>query len=294
MTQEGMAMSVQGRPIGRKRWQYRPDLEGLEAREVPSGAGKAVIVTNIVPTPTPSFYPPNTPVKTVYHEPLVPDGSLAKLESFARIIQTSYLQDPLLTAQASNPANALPSLAVQPYAPTVAELEREHFIAKYEGRYTIGPGRFSDQAYTIHAMTRTGGSNQYSRGLAQLFLVEPVVSTTQDANSRVQGVGSNFPYSTLESGSNLITDLTGSTADGKPYGQYVLPTHLTWYEDTTGTGGYTTPFNNSDTAGTLDMVWIPDKTPVAGTLGSGRVIWLYQGLVNTSGILNTIEPTLSY
>jgi hypothetical protein len=281
------------RPIGHKRRQYRPGLEGLETRNLLSASPGAVTV-HIVPTTSPSFYPPATPVKSVYHEPLVPEGGVAALQSFETLIQNSYVQNPLAQASVGTATNPNPSTIIQPYTPTIAELEREHFVAKYSGHYTIGPGRFSDEAYVIHAVTRSGGSNQFSRALAQLFLVEPKVSTTDDPNSLVQGVGSNFPYSTLASGSNLVTDFTGSTADGKQFGNFLLPTHLTWYTDSTSSGGYTTAFNTVEGAGVIDIVWIPSKTPQPGTLGSGRVIWLYQGLDNTSGVFNAIEPTLSY
>jgi hypothetical protein len=130
--------------------------------------------------------------------------------------------------------------------------------------------------------------------LAQLFLVEPnPVPATAGYTPKVQGLGSNFPYSTLNSGDNLITDLTGTAGVGQQVGQFVLPTQLTWYQDPTGTGGYTTPLNFGAGGGSLRMDWIPDKTPAPGTLGSGHVIWLYQGLANTSGILNGIDPKTS-
>ncbi len=284
-------MRPQDRPIGHQRRRYRPDLEGLETRDLPTSGA---VTVHLVPTVSPSFYPPATPVKSVYHEPLVPQGGVAALESYAKLIQTSYVQSTTAAPSVGTPTNPNPSTVIQPYTPTIAELKREQFVAKYEGRYAIGPGRFSDEAYVIHTITRSGGSNQFSRALAQLFLVEPKVSTTDNPNSLVQGVGSNFPYSTLASGSNLVTDFTGSTTNGKQYGNYLLPTHLTWYTDSTSSGGYTTAFNTIEGGGTLDIVWIPDKTPRAGTLGSGRVIWLYQGLENTSGVYNAIEPTLSY
>jgi hypothetical protein len=287
-----MKMRPLDRPIGHQRRRYRPELEGLEARDLPSASTGAVAV-HLVPTPAPSFYPPATPVKNVYHEPLVPEGGAAALESFAKIIQDSYVQSPFAVATVGTPTTPNPSTIIQPYTPTLAELEREHFVAKYSGRYTIGPGRFSDEAYVIHAVTRSGGSNQFSRALAQLFLVEPNVSTADDPNSLVQGLGSNFPYSALASGSNLVTDFTGSTANGKQFGNFLLPTQLTWYTDSTSSGGYTTAFNTTEGAGVLEMYWIPSKTPLPGTLGSGRVIWLYQGLDNTSGVFNAIEPTLS-
>jgi hypothetical protein len=284
-------MRPQDRPIGHQRRRYRPGLEGLEARDLPSASTGAVAV-HLVPTVAPSFYPPATPVKTVFHEPLVPEGGVAALQSFETLIQQSYAQNPFIGASDGS-SGSNDNNVIQPYTPNLAELEREHFVAKYSGRYTIGPGRFSDEAYVIHAVTRSGGSNQYARGLAQLFLVEPKVSTTDDPDSLIQGVGSNFPYSTLNSGSNLIADFTGSTTNGQEFGNYLLPTKVTWYVDSTSSGGYTAPFNAVQGAGTLEMYWIPDKTPRPGTLGSGRVIWLYQGLDNNPGVLNALEPALN-
>jgi hypothetical protein len=124
-------------------------------------------------------------------------------------------------------------------------------------------------------------------------------------------LGSNF----LQNGTTLTIDLMG------PVGTEVhgLPTHLFWAHDVvsgtpfTGTGGTLpgyanfpgnyfnaqglpanpppgspgvppTSVNNWNLgAGDATFKYIPDRHPLAGTLGSGQVILVLRGLLNYSG-----------
>src|SRR5215469_12200793 len=57
--------------------------------------------------------------------------------------------------------------------PTSAEIERQSFNFKGTGRYTIGPGRFSDQSITIHGYGKPGTSNQSRKFHFQFIISEP-------------------------------------------------------------------------------------------------------------------------
>ena len=46
-------------------------------------------------------------------------------------------------------------------------------------------------------------------------------------------------------------------------------------------------------AGTLDLKWIPDAHPLAGTMGSGKVIVTFQGLINASQLVSPISKLIS-
>ena len=96
----------------------RPELEGLESRELPSTFPDPAVIANSINL----LYGPNS---------------------------------------------------LTPRTPTPAEVQRETFTAKWTGTYTIGPPRFSDRSMTIHAYSKTGGSNQFLKGKLQITLFPP-------------------------------------------------------------------------------------------------------------------------
>jgi hypothetical protein len=195
--------------------------------------------------------------------------------------------------------------------PTAAEVARESFVAKGEGRYTIGPGRFSTQSISIHGYGKPTTSNLSRRMHFQFLISEPTDPTKPVAGS-INFTGGNF----LQNGANLILDMagpTGTEVDG-------LPTHLYWAHDAasgtafSGTGaalpaysnfpvnyfssdgtpanpppgtpggGEPTSVNNWNMGlGDVNFRYVPDKHPVKGSLGSGTVIFVFRGLYNYSG-----------
>ena len=75
-------------------------------------------------------------------------------------------------------------------------------------------------------------------------------------------------------------------------GSLALPTHLTWtYDFNTSAGAYAAPVGFVQGTGTLDLKWIPDAHPLAGTMGSGKVIVTFQGLINTSQLVSPVSKT---
>jgi hypothetical protein len=197
--------------------------------------------------------------------------------------------------------------------PTPAEVQRESFIVKGSGRYTIGPGHFDTQTIMIHGFGKPGTSNISRTMRFQFGIFEPK-DPTQAVRGTMNLVAGNF----LQNGADLILDLigpTGTESNG-------LPTKLFWIPDANassstsfaGTGatlpGYSNfPANYFTSSGTLapppgspqglgpptsvnnwnmglgvvSFKYVPDQHPVAGSLGSGTVVFVLRGLLNYSG-----------
>ena len=266
----------------------RLGFEGLEGREL-----LAAIVLG--PTTAPAFDSGTTPLPS-FPAGLQPDPSLVP-QFEARAFATTTTAPAAYAAKTS-----LPDLQPPPTNPTPAEVAREYFVAKFVGTYTIGPGRFAGQALTIHASSRVeGGSNQFLKGKAQLLLSTPVDPTT----GQTTGLVTLFSQNYLQSGSSVIidvgrTDQPGVTAiqTGGPttlsgVGGLQLPTQAPWALDTTSAGAYTAPAQFVQGGGELSIVYTPDKKPKAGTLGSGKVVFLLQGLLNNSSILNVVDKGIN-
>ena len=178
--------------------------------------------------------------------------------------------------------------------PTPQEVARESFVAKVSGTYTVGPGRFDTQALTIKGGGKPGNSNMSFRNRFQFIIFEP-----KDRSQPVTGVIHYLVANFLSTGGGIILDFnspTGTEVNG-------LPTHLNWTHDSTSgvpfVGAGTSPLFNGTMpipgtdqttpptivdfnlgAGDTTLKFIPDRHPVPGTLGSGRVFIVSRGLLN--------------
>jgi hypothetical protein len=201
--------------------------------------------------------------------------------------------------------------------PTPFEVARESFVNKAVGRYMIGPGRFNTQSLSIHGYGKQSSSNVSRVTRFQYLIFEP-----SDPSKPVTGAMNIMAGNITESGSNLVFDVqgpTGTEVNG-------LPTHLFWVNDLgsgatftgtgitfPGSGNFPGSYVNSQGApanpppgspgggapssvdnwnlgfGDLTFKYIPDRHPVAGTLGSGTVIVIARGLLNTSGAQSAID-----
>lgn len=183
-----------------------------------------------------------------------------------------------------------------PITPTPREVKRETFAARWLGNYAIGPPTFLDRASTIHAWSKSGGSNQFLKGKLQMELFPPANPTAAPSPgdpfaNRVTGLAALTPQNFLQSSATLLLDLDatagmGSTKSG-------LPTRLSWTYDPSSAGAYTVPALFTQGTGTLDIKWIPDAHPLPHTLGSGTMIVTFQGLINTSGIISSVSRSYS-
>jgi hypothetical protein len=243
--------------------------------------------------------------------PISGEGHWRRCRPSVEGLETRDLLSQIIPKAAHRVASSLPNPAViqqtigllygpnsqTPMTPTPREVRRQEFAARWIGQYTVGPPRFSDRASTIHAYGVSGGSNQFLKGKLNLTLFPPsdpnATPTPGDpyANA-LTGVAGLFPQDLLQSSSALVLDLNGTSSSGT--GANGLPTHLTWtYDSNTIAGAYAAPVGFVQGAGTLDLKWIPDAHPVAGTEGSGKVIVTFQGLINTSHLVSPISKLIS-
>ena len=211
--------------------------------------------------------------------------------------------------------------------PTASEVRRETFWLQFQGTYTVGAPRFSNQSATIHIYSngRSANSNASLNGRAQLILFPPAdptaTPTTLDPIAgQVTGLLSVFSANILQSGSVLFGDLTNvpGVASNDPTAlDHGLPSHLEFMLDPNGvTGGvYATPVYsttpatvtdpatgqpvgpiggnagavaNTTGAGLVDIKYSPTAGPHGAVLQSGKVTVRVQGLLNTTGVLNPI------
>ena len=282
------------------RRRSRPALEGLEGRALLSDLPISNIPLPNRPTLTPSSYGPPSPGHGVFHPPLVPDGSLNFINRLQQEVYPGSTPYPGSTN--GNIAGIAPAPAATAQTPTSAEVAREYFTAITYGRYTVTPGRFSNQQYTIHAYSSDSRSNQFLAGRAQLLIFTPRPmpagtpdnATTAATYGAYDGLGVFVPHDALATSNELILDLgPESNATTEDVGGLRLPTHLTWTLDPTGVGAYTTPAGFTQGAGDVDIVYTPDKTPQGGAIQSGTITYLFQGLVNTSSVLESTEKSLN-
>ncbi|GAC1474577.1 MAG: hypothetical protein NVSMB9_25220 [Isosphaeraceae bacterium] len=144
------------------------------------------------------------------------------------------------------------------------------------------------------------------------------------------GLVSLFPSNFLNTSSTLFFDITNPPDFSDPANpstvpspkvplDHGLPSHLGFSLDPVGTGLYTNPAYATNPVaqtdakgnpvaaiggsagavaflqggGTIDLKYIPDRRPRAGSLSSGRVIVTIQGLVNLPGINNSIAKPIN-
>jgi hypothetical protein len=184
-----------------------------------------------------------------------------------------------------------------PMMPTQRELKQQIFTAAWVGQYTVGPPGFSDRSSTIHAYAVSGGSNQFLKGKFNMVLYTPAdpsaTPTPGDPYAnQVTGFAGLFPQDLLQSGSSLVLDVSATPSPGS--NPLALPTQLTWtYDNNTSAGGYAAPQEFTQGAGGLTIKWIPDAHPVAGTMGSGKMIVKFVGLINLSRVVNPVAKVIS-
>ena len=264
-------MRVKLRQSESPRRSHRPGLERLETRDVPS-------TTPIAPASVPTGQAAAT----------------ALVQNDTTQSRTSHISfpDPAVIANSINLIYGPNSLT--PQTPTPAEVKRQTFVARYVGTYTVGPPRFSDRSLTIHAYSKTGGSNQFLKGKLQIVIFPPANPDAKPTPgnpyaNQVTGIASFFTQNYLQTGGLLILDLNGTPApEADPK---ALPTHLNWtYDPFSSAGPYAGPtLDFFQGTGVVDIHYSPDRGPQRGTLGSGRFIASFQGVINTNQITSNVS-----
>ena len=185
-----------------------------------------------------------------------------------------------------------------PRTPTPREAKRETFTARFVGTYTVAPPRFNDRASTIQFYSKDGGSNSSKIAKLEMVLFPPAdpdaTPTPGDPfANQVTGFFGMFPQNTLQTGGILIFDLIGPPASGSD--PQALPTHLTWTNDSfASAGNYVNPsVDFFQGTGLVDIRYMPDRHPVPGSMGSGRMIVSFQGALNYSQLFSDVSPAIS-
>jgi hypothetical protein len=283
----------------RTPWPRRrcPSLESLEARDLPSSIGLKSGAA------TPEHRPHAVTVQSLAHPAASRSLSGAALNTAHTDSPNGLLGkkppgpflDPAVIAQFANFLYGPNSPT--PMTPTAQEINRQIFTGRWVAQYTVGPPRFSDRASTIHVWSKTGGSDQFLKGKLDMALFPPAdpAAAPTPGNpyaNQLTGVVGLFNQNILQSSGVLVLDIAGPTSAGS--GPQALPTKLSWtYDNNTSAGPYAAPVHFTQGAGALDLKWLPDAHPLPGTMGSGKVIVTFQGLINSSQLVSGISKFIS-
>jgi hypothetical protein len=310
------------RPLMRRESQsrraYRPSLEAMETRDLPSAA-------------TPILARAHSRGSAIAAGGANVSTDLKPLDPGLIPVLVKSLYGPITTTAPIRIGNQVfpPGTYAVPQ-PTGTELLRESFVQRFTGRYVIGPPRFSNQSATIHIYSNgnNGPSNQFLHARSQIILFTPAdpaakPSTNDPVAGLVTGLVSTFSQNFLQSSSYQIFDVTNvrGVASNDPSAlDHGLPAHLAITWDPVSGGAYatpqfsTTPAVQTDAttgqpvplmggsggavayfqgAGLLDIKYAPDAHPRADTRGSGTAVVTIQGLVNTTGATNAIAKQIN-
>jgi hypothetical protein len=318
-----------------KKRQYLPALEGLEVRDLlsatavrasarhPSGPNLNLEVASVT-----AAYAGASSVN-------LSNAPQAKSSVTPSWVSESFLQS--VASQLYSPVTTTTSITVgnQTFPPgtytvpqpTPSEIRRQTFWLQFQGTYSVGAPRFSNQSSTVHIYSdgRSATSNQSLNGRAQIIVFPPadptMTPTTLDPIAgQVTGLMSFFSANILQSGSVLfaeVTNVPGVASNDPTALDHGLPSHLEFLIDPGGVSGgvYGTPayattpatITNASTgqpqgliggnggavafnqgAGVVDIKYIPQRGPHGAIAQSGKVIVRVQGLINTTGVLNPI------
>jgi hypothetical protein len=310
------------RPLKRRESQcrrnFRPSLEGLETRDLPSAA-------------TPRLVQAHAGGSAIAVAGANVSTDLRPLNPGLIPAFVNKLYGPITTTTPVTIGNQVfpPGTYAVPQ-PTSAELRRESLVERFTGRYVIGTPRFSNQSATIHIFSKGANatSNQFLHARSQIILFTPAdpaakPTTNDPVAGMVTGLVSTFPQSFLQSSSYQVFDVTNvpGVASNDPKAlDHGLPSHLAITWDPVSGGTYATPQFTSTPAvqtnaatgtpfpllggsggavayfqgtGFLDIKYVPDAHPRAGTRGSGTAVVTIQGLVNTTGATDAIAKQIN-
>lgn len=199
----------------------------------------------------------------------LPSGIIASLSSRAHMAQghVGFLAPTASTTAAAGPGNGFINDPSSPLlgqgTPTPAELAREGFRAVFRGPYTIGPGRFSDQAQVLF-VRGVGGSNAFLHGNFTMGVVTPVDPTMPPRGEAV------LNDKNINSSGILGLQLTATAVDSAG-----RPSQLTFTQDP---NIYSGTFFVDAALGTATVHYQPASPH------GGIATVIFQGRVYTSGL----------
>ena len=306
---------------------YRPYLEGLEVRDLPSAMQVVGAPKNDGSTAAPHL---NLVVAASNsNDSNRSSASLSQSRGTPHWVSEALLQE--LAKSLYSPITTTTSIDIggHTFPPgtystpqmTPAEIHRETFWAEFVGHYSVGAPRFSNQSATIHIYSdgRNVSSNQSLNGRAQLLLFPPADPTASPTTldpmaGKVAGLLSLFAANALQSGTTLfagVTNLPEVASNNPSMLDNGLPSHLQFLIDPNGVSGgiYATPAYTVTSAsgqssliiggsggavafnqggGVVDIQYIPTNRLKAGASQSGTVVVRMQGLINTTGVTNPL------
>lgn len=228
---------------------YRPGLENLEARDLPSGSHAAASAS----------------------------AGRGTSSTISQLVGSLYA--PVTTTAPIQVGNQeFPAGTYAVPQPTADEVRRQTFSVKFVGTYYVGPPRFSDQSETIHIYSngKDVTSNSSLHGRAQIILFPPADPTAQPTTNdpvagQVTGLAAIYGANVLQSGSVLfaeVTNVPGVASNDPAALDQGLPSHLQFLIDPGGVSGgiYATPAYSTTPA-----------TAVPLTGGSGGAVAFNQG-----------------
>jgi hypothetical protein len=268
---------------------YRPGLEHLEARDLPSASYAAASTA----------------------------AGRGTSSTISQLVSSLYA--PVTTTAPIQVGNQVfPAGSYPVPQPTAAEVRRETLTVKFVGTYYVGAPRFSNQAETIHIYSngKSVSSNWFFHGRAQLVIFPPAnpaaTPTTLDpVAGQTIGLVTLFPSNILQSSSVMFLDLTnppGVASNDPSILDHGLPSQLQFTLDPEGAGAFTSPqyttipanplapvpsgpgegavsFNSG--TGVVNLKYMPAH-PRGGARQTGTVIVTIHGLANLSGALNAL------
>ena len=161
-------------------------------------------------------------------------------------------------------------------APTPREAAREAFVAKFAGKYVVGPPRFLNQV-SVSYFNGGGTSNQFLHGNAQVG-----INTYIGQPGLTDGTAALSVKNVANTGNSLSLDLHSAPAGVDTLNSRGRPIHLTW----TVNGGSGGTFANATGSGTLDVIYTSTSRHSGRSLESGKFGLIFTGRVVTTGVNN--------
>ncbi len=195
-----------------------------------------------------------------------------------RLESREVLTSPIMLAGAVPQAPLVSALdALNPSGtPTQREQRRASFSARFQGDFTTGPGRFTNQSYQLY-MFGGGNSNMFLHGDLQLGYF-----AYKDATQPPTGLAALIVKNVGNTGNELDLNLVGDPSSVDRLGRY---TRFNWTVNDSSGGMFT----GASGEGTLRLIYMPGGKFTKRAYGGGTAGAIFQGSVYTNGITNILR-----
>jgi hypothetical protein len=179
-------------------------------------------------------------------------------------------QGPLL-----NPDGSINNQALAPTGTlTQRQLRRERFVARFDGTYTVGAGRTSDELIQTF-ITAAGSANTIRHGDIQLLLITP-----KNPSLPIGGTSAIFDR-------NLNTNTVLGFDEAAPQSpatidRFGLPSFLTTVSVDVNLSSGT--YDEAYAIGTARIHYFPSATRTPGVLSQGKAIVIFHAQIYTPNV----------